>query len=121
MRKGDVMRLVISLLVLVSSLLAGVDGTVVNGTTGLPQASVIISLVQPGANGMQTLGSVKSDAEGKFKIDKDYPPGPALVQAFYEGATYNLVLTPGTPTSGMRVEVYDATKDPGSAKIAQDM
>ena len=93
----------------------------INATTGQPQPSVAVSLVQPGASGMQTLGSVKSDAEGKFNIDKDYPPGPALVQAFYQGATYTMFLTPGKPTTGLRVDIYDSTKDSGSAKIAQDM
>ncbi|MGD1093462.1 MAG: hypothetical protein ABSB35_15920 [Bryobacteraceae bacterium] len=115
------MRLIVGLLVSSCLLLAGVDGTVFNATTGQPQPLVAVSLVQPGASGMQTLGSAKSDAEGKFKIDKDYPPGPALVQAFYQGATYTMVLTPGTPTSGLRVDIYDSTKDSGSAKIAQDM
>jgi hypothetical protein len=121
MRKGHGMKLVVGLLALGPALLAAVDGTVINATTGQPQPSVVVSLVQPGAGGMQTLGSVKSDGEGKFRIDKDYPPGPALVQGLYQGATYNLVLIPGTPTSGLRLEVYDATTDSGSAKIAQDV
>jgi hypothetical protein len=115
------MKLFAGLLFFACTLFAGVDGVVFNATTAQPQPGVVVSLVQPGANGMQTLGSVKSDAEGKFKIDKDYPPGPALIQALYQGATYNLVLTPGTPTSGLRVEVYDATKDSASAKIEQDL
>src|SRR5580704_1848598 len=63
-----------------SWLLASVDGVVMNLTTGKPQPAVIVSLVQPGSKGMQTLASVKSDAEGKFQIDKEVPPGPALLQ-----------------------------------------
>jgi hypothetical protein len=102
-------------------LLASVDGTVINATTGKPQASVVVSLVQPGAQGMQTLGSVKSDAEGKFKFAKEVPPGPALVQAIYQGATYNLILPPGGPTTGVHVKVYDSTAKAGVAKVSQHM
>jgi hypothetical protein len=57
--------------------LLAVDGVVVNGTTGKPQEGVAVSLLQPGAGGMQQLGSAKSDAQGQFKIDKDIPPAPA--------------------------------------------
>ena len=53
-----------------------VDGTVMNGTTGQPQPNAIVSLVQPGQGGMQTLYSVKTDAQGKFRFDKEPPPGP---------------------------------------------
>ncbi len=104
-----------------SCLLAGVDGVVTNATTGKPQPGVIVSLVQPGQNGMQNLGSTKSDAEGKFKIDKDQAPGPALVQAVYAGATYNTMITPGSPTSGVQVKVFDSTKDPSILQAAQHM
>ena len=58
---------------------------VINGTTGKPQPGVVDQLVQPRRSGMQTIGSVKTDAEGKFKIDKAYPPGPVLLQAIYAG------------------------------------
>jgi hypothetical protein len=122
MRKGDgLMKSAFLLLAIGSSLLAAVDGTVVNATTGKPQPAVIVMLVQPGAQGMQTLGNAKSDAEGKFKIDKDVPPGPALLQAIYQGAMYNLVLPPGTPSTGVHLKVYDSTAKPGVAKISQHM
>ena len=42
---------------------------------------------------------VKSDAEGKFRIDKEYPPGPALLQGLHGGASYPMMLTPGSPTT----------------------
>ena len=45
------------------------DGTIINRTTGKPAAGTIVSLVQPGGGGMQTLASVKTDADGKFKFD----------------------------------------------------
>jgi hypothetical protein len=121
MRKGDVMRIVLCLLASVSCLLAAVDGVVVNGTTGKPQPSVIVSLMQPGQGGLQTIASVRSDAEGKFRIDKEFPPGPALIQALHQGATYTLILPPGGPTTGLSVNVYDSTTNPAAAKTTQRM
>jgi hypothetical protein len=70
---------------------------------------------------MQTLATVKSDAAGQFKIDKDIPPGPALLQAIYQGVLYTLVLPPGGPTSGVHVKIYDTTSKPGVAKVSQHM
>jgi len=104
-----------------SWLLAAVDGTIVNASTGKPQPSAIVTLVQPGAAGMQTLGSTKSDAEGKFKFDKDFPPGPALVQAIFQGVLYTQVLPPGSPTTGIHVKVYNSSASPGIAKVSQHM
>jgi hypothetical protein len=115
------MRVLFWLLASGSWLLASVDGTIVNATTGKPQPSVIVTLVQPGAGGMETLGSMKSDAEGKFKFDKDFPPGPALVQAIYQGVLYTQVLPPGSPTTGVRVKIYDSSAKPGIAKVSQHM
>jgi hypothetical protein len=121
MRKGYGMKILCWLLATGSWLLASVDGTVMNATTGKPQSSVIVTLVQPGAGGMETLGSMKSDAEGKFKFDKDFPPGPALVQAIYQGVLYTQVLPPGSPTTGLHVKVYDSSAKPGIAKVSQHM
>ncbi len=102
-------------------LFAAVEGVVTNATSGKPQASAIVSLLQPGSGGMQTLASTKADAEGKFRIDKDIPPGPALVQALYQGTTYNVILTPGTPTTGVHLNVYDSTAKAGTARVSQHM
>jgi hypothetical protein len=121
MREGHGMRWIFWILASGSWLLAGVDGIVTNATTGKPQAGVMISLVQPGQSGMQNLGSTKSDAEGKFKIEKDQAPGPALIQAIYAGATYNTMITPGSPTSGVQVKVFDSTKDPAIVRSSQHM
>lgn len=115
------MRVLLGLLASASWLFASVDGVVLNATTGKPQPAVIVNLVQPGAGGMQTLASVKSDAEGKFKIDKTIPPGPALLQGLHQGATYNLMLAPGAPTIGLRLNVYDSTAKASTAKVTQHM
>ncbi|MGH9559048.1 MAG: hypothetical protein ACRD30_07395 [Bryobacteraceae bacterium] len=128
MRKGDLMTRLFRLLAagcwLLASgswLLASVDGVVMNATTSQPQASVKVNLLQPGSSGMKTLATVQSDADGKFKIDEQIPPGPAILQADYQGATYNVVLTPGTPTSGVTVNIYNATTDPATGTAAQGM
>jgi len=98
--------------------LAGVDGTVANRTTGSPQPNVILQLLQPTQQGLQTLGTAKSDAAGKFHFDQE-PPGPKLVQAIYAGVVYTHMIPPGSPTSGVEVPIFDATKDRSAAKLAE--
>lgn len=115
------MRTLTAFIACASCAFAAVDGVVVNGTTGKPQASVTVSVVQPGPSGMQTLASVKSGADGKFSIETRIPPGPTIVQGAYQGVTYNLVLTPGTPANNLQLSVYNATTSAASAKIGQHM
>ena len=95
-----------------------VDGVVINGTTGKPQPNVIVSLLQPGQAGMQNLGSTKTDADGKFHIDKD-AQGPQLVQALYAGVQYNKMVFPGSPATGIQVDVFDSSSKNGFAKVSQ--
>ena len=111
-------RNLLTFVVVIAPCYGAVDGVVMNGTSGQPQPNAIVSLVQPGQGGMKTLFSVKSDGQGVFRFDKDVPPGPILVQTLYEGVVYNQPMVPGAPTSGVRVQVYDATNKP-VAKVAQ--
>lgn len=105
-----------------STAFASMDGTVVNRTTGKPQPGVSITLVKPGQQGMQTLGSTVSDASGHFAFHNDQPGGgPQLLQANYKGVNYNKLMTPNIPTSGVELDVYEATKSPAAARIAQQM
>lgn len=97
---------------------ASIDGTILNQSTGKPQGNVVIQLVQPGQAGMQTLGTAKSDAGGKFSFDRD-AQGPTLIQAIYQGVLYNKMITPGAPSSGLEVPVYNSSKTPNGAKITQ--
>jgi hypothetical protein len=102
--------------------LCAIDGTVVNGTTGKPQGGVSITLVKPGQGGMRTLGSTTSDAAGHFAFANDEPGGgPQLLQAAYGGVNYNKLLTPNIPTSGVELNIFEATKSPAMAHIAQRM
>lgn len=101
--------------------LAAVDGTVVNRTTGKPAQNATVSLFKIGQAGPEMLDSVKSDAQGKFKFDRALEPGPHNVQTAFQGVTYNHILPPGTPSEGIQIEVFDASKTRGQAKVAQHM
>jgi hypothetical protein len=101
---------------------AAIDGTVLNRTSGKPEAGVNITLVKPGQGGMRTLGATASDANGRFAFAQDEPGGgPQLLQANYKGVTYNKLLTPNIPTSNVELDIYEATKSPEVAHIAQQM
>jgi hypothetical protein len=105
-----------------ANLLASIDGTVLNRTSGKPASGVSITLLKPGAQGMQMLGTTASDSAGHFVFEKDQPGGgPQLLQASYKGVTYNKLLTPNMPTSNVELEIYEAVKSPAVAKVAQQM
>jgi hypothetical protein len=113
------MRLLLAGLFFSSMLFAAIDGTVVNGTTGLPASGIPVTLVKPGQGGMRTLGTTVSDAAGHFAFAKDEPGGgPQLLQAAFKGVNYNKLLTPVSPTSGVELQIFDATTQPSVAKVA---
>ena len=112
----------LSALMLALPLMAAIDGTVMNRTTGKPQAGATVTLYDLGKDGMESIESVKSDAQGKFQITKTgQPQGPRLIQAAFSGVTYNLMLPPGSPATGLMAEVYAASKQPGGAKLGEHM
>ncbi len=95
------------------SLLGAVQGTITNATTGQVQGGITVNLVQPGQNGMQALGVTKTSSDGFFSFDvTPAPGGPALVQAIYNGVTYTQPIPPGTPTTGIKVNVFESTAEP---------
>jgi hypothetical protein len=111
------------LLLLAVNAQAAIDGIVTNGTTGKPQPGSTVTLFQTTNQGPQNLASVKTDAAGKFVFTQDVQPGvgggPLLLQAVYDGVQYNKTITPGQPTSGVAIPVFQSTKAPGDAKIEQ--
>jgi hypothetical protein len=115
------MRRLLLLLAFGPLLLAEISGVVTNETTGKPQAGVAINLVHPGENGMQTLATVTTDAEGKFSIDQPLPPPPALLQASYQDVQYNLVVPPGRPSTGIGLSVYNVTNKKSDALLEQHL
>jgi len=100
--------------------LAAVSGTVINRTTGQPQAGITISLMRMGQAGPEPAGDVKADAQGKFSLNQPVQ-GPTLLRATIDGVTYNKVLAPGQPTEGITLDIYNASKLPGNAKVSKHM
>jgi hypothetical protein len=100
---------------------AAVDGTVQNRTTGRPQAGAMVLLFKFGQAGPEMLASTKSDAEGRFSFAQAVEGEPHLIEVAHEGVTYNLMLPPGTPAANLEVEVFDSSKRPGHARLAQHM
>ena len=96
------------LLLLASLASAEVTGVVLNKTTGKPQPDATVTIYKLGGAGMESLESVKSAADGKFTIALPLQ-GPHLIQTAWDGVTYNHMLPPGRPTTGLTLEVYNAT------------
>jgi hypothetical protein len=118
MRKGDGVKLLLSLLA-IAPVFAAVDGVIVNGTTGQPQTNTVVMLIQPTQAGMQTLGTTKTDAQGKFSFDNNDDSGPRLIQAIFQGVQYNRMVPPGMPSTGLQIPVYASTNKAGIAKVTQ--
>jgi Carboxypeptidase regulatory-like domain len=102
-------------------LFAAVTGTVTNQTTGKPQAGATVALYQLAtATGLSLIDQAKSDAQGNFSINQT-PQGPHLIRTAFDGVTYNHMLPPGRPTTGIPIEVYNSSKQPGGAKVTKHM
>jgi len=114
------MRLPI-LFVLAAQAYAAVTGTVTNQSTGKPQAGATVALYRLATRtGLELIDQAKSDAQGNFTINQT-PQGPHLIRTAFDGVTYNHMLPPRQPTTGIPIEVYNASKQPGGAKVAKHM
>jgi hypothetical protein len=101
---------------------AAVSGSVRNGTTGQPQSGAEVTLYKFGQGGMEPVAHVKTDAGGAFSFSQDAGgQGPSIVRVERDGVTYNHLMPPGSPTAGFTVTVYDASKQPGAAKVSKHM
>ncbi len=100
---------------------AAIDGTIANGTTGKPEAGVAVTLFKLSQAGPEPIENTKSDAQGKFHFGQTPGPGPTLIEADWDGVTYNLLVPPGTPTTGLELNVFNASKNTAIAKIEQHM
>ncbi|MGB9455672.1 MAG: carboxypeptidase-like regulatory domain-containing protein [Bryobacteraceae bacterium] len=110
------------LLLLGLPLSASITGTVINGTTGAPQAAATVTLYKFGQGGMEPVTDTKTDAQGKFTIDQNTAgPGPAMLRVEIDNVTYNHMLPPGTPTTGITFDVYNAGRQPHDVKISKHM
>lgn len=105
---------------LVSPLVAAVDGVVINQTTGNPQPGVMVTLYQLGGSGMQPVTTMRTDGRGSFRSDAQVS-GSHLIQVIHDGVLYNQMLQPGGQTTGLQVSVYDSSIERGEAHVAQHM
>ena len=115
------MRAAAILLLWISMAHAAFEGTVTNRTSGKPQAGSSVTLMKLGA-GMDVVGTTKADAQGKFRFDHEQAAGiPYLLQASHDGVNYSKMLQPGTPSTGVQIDVYDASGQAGPARVTQHM
>jgi len=117
------LRQILALSLLSSAAHAAVTGTVINQTTGKPQANATVALNKLGMqNGIELVDQAHSDAQGHFSINTT-PDGqtPFLIRTAYDGVTYNHMLPPGSPTTNLTIDVYTASKQPGQAKVTKHM
>lgn len=99
---------------------SAVDGTVANRTTGKPQANATVTLFKLGGAGPEALESVKTGADGRFRIAHDpVPQTPYLIETAWDGVTYNHMLPPGTPHHELQLEVFDSARKPDAARPNQ--
>lgn len=99
---------------------AAVEGTVVNRTTGRPQPGVSVTLTTMGAGGMERAGSATTNAEGRFRIEAA-PNAAHLIQAQYQGVTYNLQAPQNAPPQGLQLEIFDVRPRVSATDIEQHM
>src|ERR1044071_187796 len=100
---------------------AAVTGTVTNRTTGQPQPGATVALNKLGQNGIELIDQAKSDAQGHFTIHQTPQGSPYLLRTVYQGVSYNHMLPPGSPTTGVAVDVYNASPAPGEAQVSKHM
>lgn len=99
-----------------------VTGTVINRTTGAPLAGVTVGLDKLGQSGPEPVAETKADAQGRFTIAQDTSGQmPYLLRAEYDGVRYFHMLPPGTPSSGITLDVYQASTKAGEAKVSKHM
>jgi hypothetical protein len=101
----------VSLAVLCTASAQNITGAVTNGTTGKPAAGDEVTLLSL-SQGMQEVGSTKTDAQGKFSMAAPADQGvPHMVRVTHGGVNYfpqGGPLMPGATTA--EVTVYDTSK-----------
>jgi hypothetical protein len=73
-----------------------------------------------GQSGPEPAGDVKADAQGKFTVD-GVVQGPTLVRVTVDGVTYNKMITPGAPSEGITLDVFNASKQKSDSKVSKHM
>lgn len=115
------MKFLIMLMLCTAPALQALDGVVMNRTTSKPQPGATVTLVRLGS-GMNTLGSARTDAEGKYRIDQELVGGTQhLVQVMHEGVSYNRVLPADAPSGGVELEVFDSAESVPEAQVSRHL
>jgi hypothetical protein len=118
---GAHMRLAALLAILGVPAMAAISGTVVNRTTGQPQAGATVGFYKLETQFVLSK-EVKTDAKGNFSIDDAAgDPNPHMIRTTYEGVGYIHMLPPGSGTTGLTLDVYNSSKQPGAAKVSKHM
>jgi hypothetical protein len=108
-------------LLLCAPAMAAVTGTVVNRTTGQPQAGATVGLYNFGQDGLDLLDQAKSDAQGRFTVNREIQQGPHMIRSTLDAVTYNLMLPPGSPATNLTLDVFNSSKQAGAAKVGKHM
>ena len=95
----------------ISASAENITGTVTNGTTGKPSAGDEVTLLSL-SQGMQEVGSGKTDAQGTFSLPAPADTGtPHMVRVTHNGVNY---FPPGGPlmpgATSAQITVYDTAK-----------
>ncbi len=98
--------------------LADISGTVINRTTGKPQAGVFVHLAQMGEGGTAPAGSARTGEDGRFVI-RAQGAGSLLLQAVYKGVSYSRPVEAGA--ANLEVEVFDAAPRVPGVRVTQHM
>jgi hypothetical protein len=118
---GESMKALV-LALLAAAAHAAITGTVINQSTGKPQAGATVAYYKVAtATGPELVDQAKSGADGTFTINQTPPPGPSLLRTAFDGITYNHMLSPGSPTTGVTLDVYNTSTSQGAAKVAKHM
>ncbi|MBV9341413.1 MAG: carboxypeptidase regulatory-like domain-containing protein [Acidobacteria bacterium] len=80
------------------------SGRVTNGTTGQPAAGDEVILIKLAA-GMEEVGRVKTDGQGRFNFTFEAGSAPHLVRVMHQEVSYHKPAPPGT--NSVDIEVYD--------------
>ena len=89
---------------------------------GKPQAGATVTLLQMGQAGLEPVDRSEGRRAGQIHHRPDRAQGPhSCCAAIIDGVTYNHMLPPGQPANGITLDVYNASKHPGDAKVSKHM
>ena len=115
MRKSALRTAAAVIAVLAPQVALSVGGTVVNGTTGSPQAGVVLTF-SSFQGGMTPLEETVSQSDGSFEFSKPLPavsagqPFAGAIRAEHDGIGYTEILRGGEAHDSVRVIVYSVSE-----------